>query len=587
MSHSAHSTGLIGWNLKEAKLFSAHHILGLRQLFGTVMVVSGVFVGLNILLAAATYNRVMPFTKIGGQSYGWQSTDTARQRLIDGYNSAVLTLSVDGKPIQINAAQSGVGLMLDDTFAQASSGWRRLPVIHLFSNLLFNYQPIYRVDEVQMATALKAYIPEVKLEPVEAKVIIPVDPEQGIEVVPATRGSLLNPEVAASQVAYLAENNEFALKVLPSAIEPKWRTDDYLAFLPQLESARKTTLTIITGGQEIKISGPELQKLLAVDSDGVRLAVMINKDALAEVLKSHSGQFYSAPISTRISLRDGVEISREEGIPGRAIDIDKTAAMVAESYKQGVMIAEAVFATIDPSTMYSRSYSNSDQGLYKLIEDFANSHGGKYRVSSVELEGPGHRSAFYNADNSIITASTYKLFVAYATMLKIESGEWTLDSATSLGSVDRCMTDMIVISDNSCALALQDKLGWTWLDSFLKDKGFTSTKLNNYLGGDKYSTARDEMNLLTGLYNTELVNKESRDYIFGLMGRQIYRQGIVAGSSGSLVADKVGFLDDLYHDVGIVYGPKSTYALVIMTEGAGGFNNIRLLSHQIYDYYNQ
>ena len=51
------------------------------------------------------------------------------------------------------------------------------------------------------------------------------------------------------------------------------------------------------------------------------------------------------------------------------------------------------------------------------------------------------------------------------------------------------------------------------------------------------------------------------------MQRNIYRQGIPAGASGS-VADKVGFLNGLLHDAAIVYSPKGTYALVIMTDGS-------------------
>ncbi len=584
---ASHPSSFVQLELHQARLFSKQHLLGLRQLFGATMVVSGFFIGLNILLAGATFGRVMPFTRIAGSSYGWQDSATARERLADNHNNANLALSVEGQSILLNANQAGVRLQLDDTLAQTHSGWRQIPIIGLVSNLLFSYQPVYSIDQVQLASSLKSVIPEMKLEPKEAKVIIPLDLDQGVEVVPASGGKVLDAQVAAAQVAFQAKDNVFALRILPNALEPKWKTEDYAAFLPQLESARKTSLTIKAGDQEIVINGADLQKLLAVDTDGIRLAVMIDQVALTTYIKSRMPQFYQTPISTKVSLRDGVEVSRQDGVAGKTLDAEKTAQLVAESYKQGVMIGEAVFAVVDPNILYSRSYTNNDQELYKLIENFAASHKGSYRVAAVELEGPGHRSSFYNADDAIITASTYKVFVAYAALLKVESGEWTLNSSTSLGSLDKCMTNMIVVSDNSCALAIQDKLGWKWLDSFLNDKGFKATKLNNSMGGDKYSTARDEMALLTGLYNTELVNQTSRDYLFGLMGKQIYTQGIVAGSGGSLVADKVGFLDDLYHDMGIVYGPKATYALVIMTEGAGGFQNIRLLSQQIYDYYNR
>ena len=55
------------------------------------------------------------------------------------------------------------------------------------------------------------------------------------------------------------------------------------------------------------------------------------------------------------------------------------------------------------------------------------------------------------------------------------------------------------------------------------------------------------------------------------MKRNVYRQGIPAGASGT-VADKVGFLNGLLHDAAIVYSPKGTYVLVILTNGSSWAN---------------
>ena len=95
------------------------------------------------------------------------------------------------------------------------------------------------------------------------------------------------------------------------------------------------------------------------------------------------------------------------------------------------------------------------------------------------------------------------------------------------------------------------------------------------------------MELLTGIYNNELLSVESTDYLFGLMKQQVHRQGIPAGSRGSEVADKIGFLGSWNNDIGIVYSPKTTYGLVILTEGAGGLGGVQKLSQEIYDFYNQ
>lgn len=208
----------------------------------------------------------------------------------------------------------------------------------------------------------------------------------------------------------------------------------------------------------------------------------------------------------------------------------------------------------------------------------------------VELkDGEGStRSAFYAVDDQIITASTFKVFVAYAALLKIEQGVYTLETATSHGSIDHCIRQMLIPSDDECALALQHLIGWNEIDNVLAAAGFKATDLNNYSGGDKVSTARDEMLLLTKLYNGELLNPTSTEYLFNIMDDQVYRSGIIAGSRGARAPSKVGILYGLRHDIGIVYSPKATYAVLILTNNAGGnFTNIKLLSEQIYDFYNR
>jgi len=70
------------------------------------------------------------------------------------------------------------------------------------------------------------------------------------------------------------------------------------------------------------------------------------------------------------------------------------------------------------------------------------------------------------------------------------------------------------------------------------------------------------------LQSGQLLSKQaSRDRLLSAMKRNIYRQGIPAGTSAQ-VADKVGFLDGLFHDAGIIYSRKGTYVLTIMSDGS-------------------
>jgi len=63
------------------------------------------------------------------------------------------------------------------------------------------------------------------------------------------------------------------------------------------------------------------------------------------------------------------------------------------------------------------------------------------------------------------------------------------------------------------------------------------------------------------------------------MKKNVYTAGIPSGIKAD-VADKVGFLDALLHDAAIVYSPKGTYVLIIMTNNAS-WGNIAELAKAI------
>ncbi|HSW92146.1 MAG TPA: serine hydrolase, partial [Candidatus Saccharimonadales bacterium] len=82
-----------------------------------------------------------------------------------------------------------------------------------------------------------------------------------------------------------------------------------------------------------------------------------------------------------------------------------------------------------------------------------------------------------------------------------------------------------------------------------------------------YTTAND-LTLMLGMIATgQNFSSTNQQRLVAAMEGNVYRQGIPAGVQGS-VADKVGFLNGLFHDAAIVYGPHGTYVLAIMTDGS-------------------
>lgn len=229
----------------------------------------------------------------------------------------------------------------------------------------------------------------------------------------------------------------------------------------------------------------------------------------------------------------------------------------------------------------------SAEGLQKLVESFASSQGVPFKVSVIEISGK-QRTAAFGQNDSMKTASTYKLFAAYSALKGIERGQYSFGTQTGQGTLDYCLQQMILVSDNNCGEAVGGLIGWTALTNQAHAAGFTSTILNDATpDGNLRSTASDEANFLKKLQNGQLLAVDHTKYLLDLMKRQIFRSGIPAGSRGAAVADKIGtLLTGVTDDAGIVYGPKSTYVIVVMS-GASNFNSINALSAQVYDYLNR
>jgi len=587
---------LHGWRphpLLAIRSWLSRHINKIKSItisFGVLIVI---FIVVNGLLMVLESGKMPLFTRVNGQNVGLKTVSELRDRLQLSFDNQLITLSLPNGSHVINAKNSGIALDIDKTLQLASSktGWRRLPLINLFSNLNSSITPIYSVNNQKLSTELASVIELEKKNPVDAKLVVPLESADAISIIPAQNGFALNPNIAAEQISNsVSLNSDFVVQIAREVIYPKIKTTDLQQILDNAKSLARAKITLKSTNSNLQINDEAIRGLMTVRADNEKPIISLDKTNLINHLNNISGNFYIAPIATSITLLDGEINSTITGTTGQALDSEKTASSIISAFEAEAFDVNAILRDVPSPKIYKRTYSNSNQGLYKLIEDFANSHKGSYKVAVVELkDGVGStRSAFYGADEPIITASTFKVFVAYATLLKIEQGVYNFQTQTSHGTIDHCIHQMLIPSDDVCALALQHLIGWSEIDKILAAAGFSATDLNNSMGGDKTSTARDEMSLLTKLYNGELLSKGSVDYLFDIMDEQVYRSGIIAGSRGARAPSKVGILYGLRHDIGVVYSPKATYAVVILTNNAGGnFANIKQLSEQIYDFYNK
>lgn len=291
--------------------------------------------------------------------------------------------------------------------------------------------------------------------------------------------------------------------------------------------------------------------------------VTVNKDRAGEWLnKSVANKVAIQPGTSYITTRDFTEISRQNGSSGRALDIAMTTASLQQVVNGKQKQAEAVTKAVPPKEEYTRTYSPSDQGLTALMAHYAKDHPGTYGVSMIELDGRKRR-AEYSGDKQFVTASTYKLFVAYELLKQIDSGQRDWSSNAD------CFNKMISQSDNTCAESFLNSLG---LSTVTKDIQAIGLKNSTFMkNGGPYTTANDQALLLGMIATGQNFSSSNQQRLISAMKANVYRRGIPAGVQGT-VADKVGFLNGLLHDSAIIYGPNGTYVLSIMTDGSSWAN---------------
>lgn len=230
-----------------------------------------------------------------------------------------------------------------------------------------------------------------------------------------------------------------------------------------------------------------------------------------------------------------------------------------------------------------------DKQLETLFSQWLTDKPGEYRMYVRELTG-GKRWAGYRADEKIIAASTYKLFLTYIVLEEAEkNGSFNLDSPLGSGNVRSCIESLLVVSSDACAFSLGNIVGWSALDARLRAVGFINTALHNYTEtgdtvGNKYTTAYDEALLLQRLAEGTLLNQQHSELMLGFMKRQVHRERIAAGlPRGAVVASKPGWIYEIENDAGIVYGPTSTYVIVVLSDRSEP-SVLAGLSSLVYNY---
>ncbi len=211
-------------------------------------------------------------------------------------------------------------------------------------------------------------------------------------------------------------------------------------------------------------------------------------------------------------------------------------------------------------------------------------------------------------DREFYAASLYKLWVMLEAFHQREVGMLDFDEpyiasdyyvrefGLNEGELALCdqitiraaLSAMIRISDNVAANLLLDRVGAGHVNTALAGLGLEVSMLA--ADGSLPITAEETALLLEAIVRGEAVSGEASREMLALLLSQVIDDRLPALlPDETLVAHKTGNWFNATHDAGIVFAPKATYVIVVLSDY--GFDHdaaptMASLSRAVYDYYN-
>lgn len=562
----------------------------------TLSSIGAIFIIFNlVLMLLYPKNQAMPYAAISDLDVAGMTEQEIISKLDSLSRALELSVKTDKVEESINLEDLGVAIDSNKT-AEATLAKRKqsfIPVVSLWESYKSEpIQPVFIIDDTKLDDVAGRLVDSLGRSAANAGIVINVD--GSLEVVPATSGYNYTSDIIKSEIIGNLSFESQSVKLTPQNIEPEITTAKAQSLVDRYEGWMNSDFSIEANGVTDTPSREEKDSWVLVNSkpEEGELAVSIDNLALGSYIASFASNIDVQAVDTVVTAVDGIETGRTEGEEGQIINRDASANLIKDALNRGSSsVIKLPLISTNPEIVYNNSYSPTNAGLANLVNTWVKGQTADYGIVVQELGGQG-RTASHQPNKLYVTASTYKMFLAYTILLEVDNGDMKLDdkSGYSDWTVAACIQEMIRNSTNYCAVALGEKIGWAKATSMVRAAGFTSTTLDNYSTtgsfGHKWSTARDEANFLIKLSSGSLLSKASTDILHGHMVSQVFKGAIPAGLPGGVVsADKVGFLDTYRHDVAIVYSPSGTYILAVMSQWGTEYS-ISTLSKEVYEYFN-
>lgn len=260
----------------------------------------------------------------------------------------------------------------------------------------------------------------------------------------------------------------------------------------------------------------------------------------------------------------------------KTIDLDLLAEQYAKALRsdseQSIKIAYT-----DAIPVADTAQTDSSVDLQQLVTTLGEQYGAGIAIK--QLDGNA-LSASYDAGRSKVSASTYKLLVAYAVAQDISSGASQWSDSVYNSTIRSCMESMLVQSTNPCASNwVKNEYGYDYMNDIAASLQLTSTCFG--CGDYTLSSTSDQIRLMELFYRSTGVNQDIADTILDMLDRGRGQSGIPYGQPYKIY-NKIGWVPGYFNDTAIIELPNTTVALSIYTD-SNSWTQIRDITSQVID----
>lgn len=262
----------------------------------------------------------------------------------------------------------------------------------------------------------------------------------------------------------------------------------------------------------------------------------------------------------------------------------------------GPSVAAATVAETELGMVVKKSLVNT-QGTYAVIVKNLKT-GESYTLNEHRVFEPGSlyklwvlATAFKQIEKGLL--SEEEILNGNAADLNKEFGIDPENAEITTGvitlSVKSAINQMIAISHNYAAFLLVEKIGLSNISAFLRENNFNESKISIDNAGLPATTVYDIALFWEKLYKNELANSENTKRMIDILKKQSLNNKLPKYlPKDVVVAHKTGEIGPFTHDTGLVFGSKSDYLIVVLSESdfpPGAEERLAAISKSVYEYF--